>query len=68
MITESYILQSDKHIKFTHLKAESLCQLCCTENEDIVHMVTSHPVVSTIREKYYVGMKKEILENIDPTK
>ncbi|CAC5388978.1 unnamed protein product [Mytilus coruscus] len=67
MMTGSYILQSDKH-KFTHFIAEPLCQLCNTENEDIVHMVTSCPVLSAVREKYYVEMKKEILDSIDPIK
>ncbi|VDI81281.1 Hypothetical predicted protein [Mytilus galloprovincialis] len=67
MMTGAYILQSDKH-KFTHFVAEPLCQLCNTENEDIIHMVTSCPVLSTIREKYYVEMKMEILDNIDPIK
>ncbi|CAC5388924.1 unnamed protein product [Mytilus coruscus] len=67
MMTGSYILQSDKH-KFTHFIAELLCQLCNTENEDIVHMVTSCPVLSAVREKYYVEMKKEILDSIDPIK
>ncbi|CAC5405353.1 unnamed protein product [Mytilus coruscus] len=60
-------LESDKH-KFTHFTAETLCQLCNTENEDIVHMVTSCPVLSAVIEKYYVEMKKEILDSIDPIK
>ncbi|CAC5387308.1 unnamed protein product [Mytilus coruscus] len=67
MMTGSYILQSDKH-KFTHFIAEPLCQLCNTENEDIVHMVTSCPVLITVREKYYVELKREILDSIDPIK
>ncbi|CAG2216647.1 unnamed protein product [Mytilus edulis] len=67
MMTGAYILQSDKH-KFTHFVAEPLCQLCNTENEDIIHMVTSCPVLSTIREKYYVEMKMEILDSIDQFK
>lgn len=33
-----------------------------------MHIVTSCSVLSTIREKCYVEMKKDILDNIDSTK
>ncbi|CAG2254015.1 unnamed protein product [Mytilus edulis] len=62
MMTGTYILQSDKH-KFTHFSTEATCQLCHTESEDIVHMITTCPVLSTIREKYFIDIKKVILDS-----
>ncbi|CAG2196905.1 unnamed protein product [Mytilus edulis] len=67
MMTGTYILQSDKH-KFTHFSTEATCQLCHTESEDIVHMITTCPVLSTIREKYFIDIKKVILDSCGPAK
>ncbi|CAG2255546.1 unnamed protein product [Mytilus edulis] len=67
MMTGTYILQSDKH-KFTHFSTEATCQLCHTESEDIVHMITTCPVLSTIREKYFIDIKKDILDSCGPAK
>ncbi|CAG2187153.1 unnamed protein product [Mytilus edulis] len=47
---------------------KATCQLCHTESEDIVHMITTCPVLSTIREKYFIDIKKVILDSCGPAK
>ncbi|VDI70552.1 Hypothetical predicted protein [Mytilus galloprovincialis] len=67
MITGTYILQADQH-KFTPYTVDPTCQLCKTDNEDITHFLTTSPILSTTREKYFLDIRKEITDKITPAK
>ena len=67
VMTGTYIFQTDKH-KFTHYNVEPICQLCCRDNEDVIHFLTTCPVLSLIREKYFPEKRKEIMNKISPEK
>ncbi|CAG2187913.1 unnamed protein product [Mytilus edulis] len=58
---------ADQH-KFTPYTVDPTCQLCKTANEDITHFLTTCPILSTMREKYFLDIRKEITDKITPAK
>lgn len=56
MITGTYILQSTSH-KFNSKEVDPTCPLCITENEDIVHFLTTCNALHQYRSKYITELK-----------
>ncbi|CAC5388057.1 unnamed protein product [Mytilus coruscus] len=67
VMTGTYILQADKY-KFTHYNVEATCQLCCSGNEDVIHFLTTCPILSTTREKYFSEIREIITYEITAEK
>ncbi|CAC5386914.1 unnamed protein product [Mytilus coruscus] len=63
VMTGTYILQADKY-KFTHYNVEATCQLCCSGNEEVIHFLTTCPILSTTREKYFSEIREIITYEI----
>ena len=62
-MTGSYILQIDKH-KFNNNNIDSTCQLCKADDETIIHLITTCPILSCIREKHSTITKETILKKL----
>ncbi|CAG2199058.1 unnamed protein product [Mytilus edulis] len=60
-------INADQH-KFTPYTVDPTCQLCKTANEDITHFLATCPILSTMREKYFLDIRKEITDKITPAK
>ncbi|CAC5361725.1 unnamed protein product [Mytilus coruscus] len=67
VMTGTYILQADKY-KFAHYNVEATCQLCCSGNEDVIHFLTTCPILSTTREKYFSEIREIITYEITAEK
>ena len=59
ILTGVYILQSNRH-PFSGKTIDSMCQLCCLEEEDLYYMVTLCPAFHDIR-MYSVERLKQIV-------
>jgi hypothetical protein len=64
IITATFILQIDKH-KFTQYSSPipATCLLCHKEDEDIIHFLTSCPMLANVREKPFLNLKEEVIKN-----
>lgn len=56
MMTGTYMLQATKH-KFNQQTEDPLCKCCAMESEDIVHMLTTCPVLHEVRKEGLSKMK-----------
>jgi hypothetical protein len=63
MMTGSYILQIDKH-KFNNNSIDPTCPLCKADDETIIHLITTCPILSCIREKHFTIIKETILKKL----
>jgi hypothetical protein len=64
IITGTFILQIDKH-KFTQYSSSipATCLLCHKEDEDIIHFLTSCPMLVNVREEPFLNLKEEVIKN-----
>jgi hypothetical protein len=62
-MTGSYILQIDKH-KFNNNSIDPTCPLCKADDETIIHLITTCPILSCIREKHFTIIKEIILKKL----
>ena len=65
MMTGSYILQIDKH-KFNNNSIDPTCPLCKADDETIIHLITTCPILSCIREKHFTIIR-DYFEEINIT-
>jgi hypothetical protein len=63
MMTGSYILQINKH-KFNNNSIDQTCPLCKADDETIIHLITTCPILSDIREKHFTIIKETILKKL----
>ncbi|CAC5397678.1 unnamed protein product [Mytilus coruscus] len=65
MLTGTYMVQTDKH-KFSQYTIDPTCLLCHREIEDILHVLTTCPVLGSERKEYFTPIKQLVTENSPP--
>ncbi|CAC5395912.1 unnamed protein product [Mytilus coruscus] len=65
MLTGTYMVQADKH-KFSKYTIDPICLLCHREIEDILHVLTTCPVLSNEIKEYFTPIKQFVTENSPP--
>lgn len=67
MLTGTYILQATKH-RFNLLTEDPLCRSCAMESEDLVHMITTCPVLYHIRKEGFAKLKQLVISIVGSLK
>ncbi len=65
MLTGTYILQTQTS-KYSKVPIPNTCQLCHLEEEDLTHMLTRCPALTTARRETYNELKALLLSEIGP--
>ena len=63
MLTGTYILQVHKS-KFNQAEIDTICPLCRTEDENLLHILTRCPAYTEERKKYYCPIKETVISRI----